>query len=76
MKYTYLFYYIGLIIIILLFSYHNSLQTETYTREEFTPHLRRIYRPHLRNARLFTEGTYHSAREHFQRFMRKIGVSK
>jgi hypothetical protein len=73
MKYLYI--YILLIFIILYFSYHNSLEN-TINKEQFTPYFRRLYRPHLRNARLYTEGMYNKTNEYMSRFLRKTGLKK
>jgi hypothetical protein len=65
--------YLLLIFIILFFSYYNSLN---YEKENFTPHIRRFYRPHLRNARLYTENFYNNWKGYFHRSLRKSGWIK
>lgn len=67
----YLPIYILLICIILFFSYYNSFNTEN-----FTPHIRRFYRPYLRNTRIYRDNFYNKMREHFHRFLRKTGLIK
>jgi hypothetical protein len=69
----YLPIYILLICIILFFSYYNSFNTD---KENFTPHIRRFYRPYLRNTRIYTDNFYNKMREHFHRFLRKTGLIK
>ena len=63
--------YLFLILVILFFSYYNSLP-----KEAFTPHIRRLYRPYVRHARLLTESFYNQSSEHVNRFLRKTGLRK
>ena len=70
MKYIYI--YIFLITVILLFSYYNSLSS----REKFTPHIRRFYRPHLRNTRIYAVENYNNLKQYVTTFFRKIGITK
>jgi len=70
----YLPIYILLICIILFFSYYNSFNREE--KENFTPHIRRFYRPYLRNTRIYRDNFYNKMREHFHRFLRKTGLIK
>jgi hypothetical protein len=72
---NYLPIYLLLIFIILFFSYYNSLNYEK-EKENFTPHIRRFYRPHLRNARIFTENFYNNWKGYFHRSLRKSGWIK
>ena len=69
----YLPIYLLLICVILFFSYYNSL---IYKKENFTPHIRRFYRPYVRNARIYKENFYNKTKEHFHRFLRKTGLIK
>ena len=73
MKYLYI--YLLLICIIFYFAYHNSIIYDR-NKETFTPHIRRFYRPHLRNARLYTEGMYNKTNEYLNKFLRKSGLRK
>ena len=50
----YFLYYCFLIIFIIFMSYINSLQN----LEHFTPKMREMYRPILRNTRIISEGFY------------------
>ena len=70
----YIYIYILLICIIIFFAYYNSLHSQI--QENFTPHIKRFYRPYLRHARLFTEGFYSHLNGHMNRFMRKTGLLK
>ena len=69
----YLPIYILLICIILFFSYYNSFYKE---KEHFTPHIRRFYRPYLRNTRIYRDNFYNKMKEQFHRFLRKSGLIK
>lgn len=42
-----------LLLLIIIFSLHGSLLTNN--REEFTPYIRSMYKPHMRNARVMYE---------------------
>ena len=85
MKLSYTFMYIILILIILLFSYYNSLNynvnefvvNEFVVNEHvegFTPSLRKIYRPYVRNTRIFTEGFYNKTKKHVINFFKKFEI--
>ena len=69
---NYLLIYFLLILIILFFSYYNSLNQQ----ENFTPHIRRFYRPYLRQARMLKESFYDRTKEHVNRILRKTGLTK
>jgi hypothetical protein len=45
-------------------------------KENFTPHIRRFYRPYLRNTRIYRDNFYNKMKEHFHRFLRKTGLIK
>lgn len=73
----YLPIYILLICIILFFSYYNSFNREDdKEKENFTPYIRRFYRPYLRNTRIYSDNFYNKMKEHFHRFLRKTGLIK
>jgi len=72
MKYLYI--YILLIFVILFFAYYNSVQS--ISKENFTPHIRRLYRPYIRQARLFTESFHNHINGHINRLIRKTGLFK
>jgi len=42
--------------------------------EGFTPYIRKIYRPHLRNTRIFVENTVSTCKIKLHNIARKIGV--
>jgi hypothetical protein len=63
-------YYIFLIIIILVFSYINSLEST----EEFTPTINSVYRPIVRNTRILSEGFYNKTTNNISNLFRKFGI--
>ena len=67
-----LYNYILLFILILLFMYilYNSYKNN----EAFTPYIREIYRPQLRNARIYSEGFYNNHKNNIDSFLRRFGI--
>lgn len=59
-----------LFLIVVSFAYVNSL----HIVEKFTPEIRKIYRPHVRNARIHTEGFYNKTTTHVSNLFRKFGI--
>jgi hypothetical protein len=66
----YFLYYCLFIVIILIFSYINSL----HNVEQFTPKIRELYRPIIRNTRLIGEGFYNKTSSNISNLFRKFGV--
>jgi len=66
--YKYIFIFGFLFLILLL--YVNSLQNV----EEFTPYMRTIYRPYVRNMRIVSEGFISNQKLKFVNFLRKIRI--
>ena len=65
------FYYICfLVLIILIFSYRNSIQNI----ESFTPKIREFYRPFLRKTRLISEDFYNKTYSNFSNLLRKFKI--
>ena len=62
------------IIIILFFAYINTKQEEEKEKEAFTPKIRQMYRPYLRNARIISEGLYEKHSGNISNLFRKFGV--
>lgn len=60
---------IFIILIIIAISYNAS-----YVSENFTPKLREMYRPYVRNARVTTEGFYDEQMKNFDVMMKKFGL--
>ena len=65
--YIYILLFI-LIMVSLYFLFKNKYN------EPFTPHIRQMYRPHIRNARIYTEGFYNKHKNNVHLFLRKFGI--
>ena len=67
-----------LIIIICLYYNVNSMSNQAQINEEkiesFTPGIRRIYRPYVRAARIFSEGFQKNSNNMFNKLLRKVGL--
>jgi hypothetical protein len=63
-------YFIVLFIIILYFSYINSI----HNVEEFTPIINKMYRPHVRNVRIIREEFYGTISSNISNLFRKFGI--
>jgi hypothetical protein len=59
-----------LILVILFFSYKNSVNSV----ENFTPKIRQIYRPMIRNTRLISEGFYSNVSSNISNILRKLQI--
>lgn len=66
----YLIYYFFFIIIVVTFAYFNSLNDI----EHFTPKIREMYRPYIRNTRKFGEGIYNKHKNNIYNLFRKFGI--
>lgn len=66
-----------MIVIILIFSYVNTylhdINENKYFKESFTPRIREMYRPYLRDTRIFTNNMYNQHKNNITNFLRKIG---
>ena len=69
----YLIYNCILIIIIIIFAYNNSLNSNLII-ENFTPKLKEVYRPIMRNARLEAEGFYNKHSSNMSNLFRRFGI--
>jgi len=67
---TYLIYYCFYIIVIFTFAYFNTLPDV----EDFTPGIREVYRPYVRNARILGEGFYSKQKNNVSNLFRKFGI--
>jgi hypothetical protein len=65
-----LIYNCFLFLIIIIFAYINSL----HTVESFTPKIKEIYRPYVRNARVIGEGFYNKYTSDISNLFRKFGI--
>jgi len=68
--YIFVLFFTVLFLITLLVLYFNTPQNV----EEFTPYFRKLYRPHIRNARIVGEGFYVDNKIHLTNLFRKIGI--
>jgi hypothetical protein len=59
-----------LFLIVVSFAYINSLNSV----ENFTPQIRKIYRPHVRNARVYTEEFYNNGTSNISNLFKKFGI--
>lgn len=66
----YILYYCLFIVIILCFSYINSLPST----ESFTPYINGIVRPRVRDMRIIGEGFYSKSSSHISNLFRKFGL--
>ena len=62
------------IIIIIAFAYKNSFNNSNMLIENFTPKLREMYRPIVRNARLGAEGFYNKHSSNMSNLFRRFGL--
>jgi hypothetical protein len=65
-----LIYNCFLFLIIIIFAYINSL----HTVESFTPKIKEMYRPYVRNARIIGEGFYNRSNSNISNLFRKFGI--
>ena len=74
----YLIYNCFFIIIVLFFAYINTQQDvdkeNENEKEAFTPKIRGLYRPYLRNTRIISEGLYNNHSANISNLLRKFGV--
>ena len=75
-NYNFLKYYFVFSIIIVFFAYINSKKEKEKEneKESFTPSMRALYRPHLRNARIISEGLYNNHSANISNLFRKVGI--
>ena len=76
----YFIYNCFFIIIVLFFAYINTIQDvdnekeKEKEKEAFTPKIRGLYRPYLRNARIISEGLYNNHSNNISNLFRKVGI--
>jgi hypothetical protein len=66
----YFIYNCFFVILIIIFAYINSL----HNVESFTPKIREIYRPIVRNTRIIGEGFYNKTSSNINNLFRKFGI--
>jgi hypothetical protein len=57
-------------LIVIIFSYINSL----HIVENFSPKINELYRPYVRNARIISEGFYNKTNSNISNLFRKFGI--
>ena len=65
-----LIYNCFLFLIVITFAYINSL----HDVEEFSPRIKEMYRPYIRNARIIGEGFYNKTNSNISNLFRKFGI--
>ena len=62
--------------IVLLFAYINTNQAifQEKEKEAFTPKIRALYRPYVRNTRIISEGFYKKYSTNISNLFRKFGI--
>jgi hypothetical protein len=65
-----LIYNCVLFLIIVIFAYINSV----HTVEGFTPKIREMYRPYVRNARISGQEFYNKSNSNISNLFRKFGI--
>lgn len=64
--------------VVLLFAYINTnqaiIQEKEKEKEAFTPKIRELYRPYVRNARIISEGFYEKHSTNISNLFRKFGI--
>jgi len=69
-----LFIFVLVVSLIFILSLNLDLGNLHKNNEGFTPYIRKIYRPHLRNTRIFVENTVSTCKIKLHNIARKIGV--
>jgi len=57
---------------ILFFAYINTIYQ--HNQEAFTPKMREMYRPYVRDARIISEGFYEKNKSDISNLFRKFGI--
>ena len=72
----YFIYNCFFIVIVLFFAYINTKQEKEKEteKEAFTPGINGFVRPHIRNARNFSEGFYQKHTSNISNLFRKFGI--
>jgi hypothetical protein len=63
-----------LIIIFVLYYIYNHYYNYYNSTENFTPAIRELYRPYVRNARIMSEGFYSTQSSNMSNLFRKFGI--
>jgi hypothetical protein len=65
--------YLFLLFVIIFIIYLNYIISYSY-KESFTPKIKEMYRPYIRNSRIIYENFYSKNNEHINRFFRQFGL--
>jgi hypothetical protein len=65
---------IFLFIIYYIYTRYYNVECKCNKKENFTPRIREIYRPYLREARVVSEGFYGDSKNNINHLFRKFGL--
>ena len=63
-----------IIIFVLYYIYNHYYNDNNDNTENFTPVIRELYRPYVRNARIISEGFYDTHSSNMSNLFRKFGI--
>ena len=63
-----------IIIFVLYYIYNHYYNDNNDSTENFTPVIRELYRPYVRNARIISEGFYDTHSSNMSNLFRKFGI--
>jgi hypothetical protein len=66
--------YFMLLLIIFISLYQNYLNVHYQNSEGFTPRIREMYRPYIRQTRILSEGLYNKNKDNINNILRKFGL--
>lgn len=65
---------IVLFIIYYIYTRYYNVECKCNKKENFTPGIRKLYRPHIRNIRITSEGFYGTHKNKVQNFLKRVGL--
>ena len=65
---------IVLFIIYYIYTRYYNIECKCNKKENFTPRIREMYRPYLRDARVISEGFYGDSKNNVNHLFRKFGL--
>jgi hypothetical protein len=65
---------IVLFIIYYIYTRYYNVECKCNKKENFTPGIRELYRPYVRNARITSEGFYGTHKNKVQNFLKRVGL--
>jgi len=63
-----------LFIIYYIYTRYYNIKCNCNKKENFTPKIREMYRPYVRNARIVSEGFYGNSKNNVNHLFRKLGL--